>query len=321
MDKKAVGLSVIIPVFNESANLPVLVDELAKVLPSLDLETEVIFVDDGSRDDSASQLDKSISTQASLKNKVRVIRFRKNFGQTAAFSAGIDASQGKLISFLDADLQNDPADLAHLIAAMNEDIDAVFGWRKKRQDNMIRVFPSRIANLMIKLLFKNSPRDMGCSQMLVRREFLTGLKLYGENHRLLPVLISLRGAKYKEIEVHHRPRTHEKSHYGFSRIFKVIIDLITTKFLDSYSTKPAYIFGSGGIVSWMIMAGILVIEAYKKIWLGVFIHNDPLFIIAIFFGLSGLLMVLMGLLAELLVRVYFESNKKAIYEVKQVREF
>ncbi|OGM27126.1 hypothetical protein A2962_03420 [Candidatus Woesebacteria bacterium RIFCSPLOWO2_01_FULL_39_61] len=310
-------LSVIVPFFNEVENLPILHKELVEVLKKLGIESEIVYVNDGSSDDSLNVLKKEVGrTKGSIPTKV--IEFKKNFGQTAAVVAGIDNVDGKYVSFLDADLQNDPHDIPRFMQKLNEGYDAVFGWRKERKDTNLRSFLSRMANTIINVVFAYPYHDVGCSARIVKKEYLNNLQLYGELHRIMPVLIYLKGAKIGEIVVTHRARKAGKSKYGFERIVKTIIDIITVKFLTSYGTRPAYVFGSFGLVSLFISGTALLGSAYKKIFLGVFVHTDPLFMIAIFFGLVGIQFVLMGLLAELQVRTYFESQKKSIYEIKTV---
>ncbi|OGM13482.1 hypothetical protein A3A76_03855 [Candidatus Woesebacteria bacterium RIFCSPLOWO2_01_FULL_39_23] len=311
-------LSVIIPFINEEENLVQLNDELTRVLGKLNITSEVIYIDDGSTDSSYDTIKKEIEKSKVNKVSFTLIRFIKNLGQTAAISAGIDNSGGKLISFLDADLQNDPNDIPRFLEKLDEGFDAVFGWRKDRKDATLRSLLSRLANLLINKIFDYPYHDVGCSARVVKKEFVTNLQLYGELHRVMPVLIYLKGAKVGEIVVSHRNRFKGKSKYGYKRIVKTMIDLITVKFLSSYGTRPAYIFGSFGFGSLIIGSLTLLASLYKKLFLGVYIHNDPFFMIAIFFGLLGVQFILMGLMAELQVRTYFESQKKPIYEIKDV---
>ncbi|TSC88449.1 MAG: Undecaprenyl phosphate 4-deoxy-4-formamido-L-arabinose transferase [Microgenomates group bacterium Gr01-1014_16] len=306
-------LSVIIPFKNEAESLPRLHAELCETLSKISDQTEVIYIDDGSTDNS------SISTSSHPNITVKLIRFWRNTGQTAATSAGIDNSHGDLVAFLDADGQNPPSDLLPMFNLIDANTDAVFGWRKNRHDDLIRVVVSKIANWLIRIIFHVTIKDLGCSIRIVRRDLLANMRLYGENHRLLSLLIVLRGAKYKEIAVNHRPRAHGKSKYGYSRSVKTIIDIITTKFLDSYSTKPAYIFGTGGLVSLALSVPAFAQVVYRKIWLGIYVHNNPMFIIAMFLVFIGVSFILLGLMSELMVRVYFESRQKPIYEIKEVK--
>jgi len=306
-------LSVVVPFHNEAGNLPQLHRELCDTLSQIPGQTEIIYVDDGSTDGSAIP---SISHPGIT---VKVIRLWRNLGQTAATSAGIDHSKGDLVAFLDADGQNPPADLLPMFNLIGADTDAVFGWRKNRHDDLIRIVVSKIANWLIRAIFHVTIKDLGCSTRIVRREILTDLRLYGENHRLLSLLIVLRGARFREIAVNHRPRTHGRSKYGYSRSVKTIIDIITTKFLDSYSTKPAYIFGTGGLVSLALSVPAFAQVIYRKAWQGVYVHNNPMFLIAMFLVFIGVSFILLGLMSELMVRVYFESRQKPIYEIKEVK--
>ncbi len=315
------SLSVIIPFLNEESNLPILHQELVNVLRKLDLDTEIVYVDDGSTDASVSAIENAVKKTKEGKVKIKIVSFRKNFGQTAALSAGINESSGNLISFLDADLQNDPAALPKFLEKIDEGYDAAFGWRKQRKDKTLRRFFSTGANNLIQILFNYPFHDVGCSARVVKREFLKDLQLYGELHRILPVLVYLRGAKVAEVIVNHRPRLKGKSKYGYARIVKTIIDLITVKFLSSYGTKPSYVFGSFGLASFLTSGIIFLVELYKKIFLGIFIHNDPLFLVGMVLIILGVQFFLMGLLAELQVRTYFESQGKRIYEIGSVKEF
>lgn len=314
-------LSVIIPFKNEEENLVGLNKELVGILEKQKYNSEIIYVDDGSDDGSYEIIKNTISKNKKGKLSYNLISLRKNFGQTAAIAAGIDNSSGNLISFLDADLQNDPVDIPRFMEKINEGYDAVFGWRKKRHDASARSYVSKIANSLINKLFTYPYHDVGCSARVVKREFVTDLGLFGELHRVMPVLIYLKGAKIAEIVVSHRQRIKGKSKYGFDRIIKTIIDLITVKFLTSYGTKPAYIFGSVGLGCIGISGLTLTAVTYRKIFLGVFVHRDPLFLIAIFFGLLGVQFILMGLLAELQVRTFFGSQNKPIYDIKNKLNF
>lgn len=306
-------LSVVVPFYNEAENLPGLHGELLETLSKIPGQTEIIYVDDGSTD-------KCIIPDSPHPNiSVKLIRLWRNLGQTAAISAGIDHSHGDFIASLDADGQNPPSDLLPMLKLLDSNTDAVFGWRKNRHDDLVRVIVSKIANWLIRTIFHVSIKDLGCSTRIVRRELLADMHLYGENHRLLSLLIVLRGAKFKEVAVNHRPRAHGRSKYGYSRSIKTIIDIITTKFLDSYSTKPAYIFGTGGLVSLALSVPAFAQVVYRKFWQGVYVHNNPMFIIAMFLVFIGVSFILLGLMSELMVRVYFESRQKPIYEIKEVK--
>ncbi|OGC92160.1 hypothetical protein A3D85_01880 [Candidatus Amesbacteria bacterium RIFCSPHIGHO2_02_FULL_47_9] len=306
-------LSVIVPFYNEQENLTQLHSELVHTLSQIRGTTEIIYIDDGSTDNP------SIPQAPHPNITVKMIHFWHNHGQTAATSAGIDHSRGNFIAFLDADGQNPPPDLLKMLDMLDSNTDAIFGWRKHRHDDLIRVAVSKIANWLIRSIFHVTIKDLGCTTRIVRREIFANMRLYGENHRLLSLLVVLRGARFKEIEVSHRPRTHGRSKYGYSRSVKTIIDIITTKFLDSYSTKPAYIFGTGGLVSLALSVPAFVQVVYRKLFLGVFVHNNPMFIIAMFLVFIGVSFILLGLMSELMVRVYFESRQKPIYEIKEIK--
>src|SRR3989344_2666171 len=285
------SLSVVVPFYNEAENLSQLHKELCEALAQIPGQTEIIYVDDGSTDGPAVP---SISHPGIT---VKVIRFWRRSHQTAATSAGIDHSRGDLVALLDADGQNPPSDLLPMLKLLDANTVAVFGWHKNRHDNFVRVVVSQIANWLIRTIFHVTIKDLGCSTRIVRREILTDLRLYGENHRLLSLLIVLRGARFKEMEVSHRPRAHGRSKYGYSRSVKTIIDIITTKFLDSYSTKPAYIFGTGGLVSLALSVPAFAQVIYRKIWQGVYVHNNPMFLIAMFLVFIGVSFILLGLMS------------------------
>lgn len=310
-------LSVIVPFYNEEDNLTKLHKELLFVLAKTNLSCELIFVDDGSSDKSNKILTESlINNKRNISTKIVVLR--RNFGQTAATTAGIDQAKGKFICLIDADLQNDPNDILIMLKKIDEGYDAVIGWRKNRRDNKSRSLISQIANYLIKKIFNLPYHDLGCSLKIIRRDTLEGLRLYGESHRILPLIIYWRGANISEIIVNHRKRVSGKSKYGYSRIIKLIIDIMTIKFLNSYSTKPAYIFGTIGIFSNFFGILILIWVGYDKFLRGVYVHNNPLFLIASFLILLGIQFILMGLIAELLVRTYFETQQKTTYEIKKV---
>ena len=315
-----INLSVVVPFFNEESNLPKLHEELVKVLEGLSSPSEVIYVNDGSTDSSAEEVKRAVR-KGNGKVSVKVVTLLRNFGQTGAVAAGIENSEGNLISFLDADLQNDPFDIPRFLEKMDEGYDAVFGWRKEKKFSRARRFYSGAANRVINFVFSYPYHDVGCSARVVKRSFLKDMPLYGELHRILPVLIYLKGAKIGEIVVQHRPRMAGQSKYGFNRIVKTLIDIITVKFISSYGTKPAYVFGSFGLGSMALGALALILTAYQKLFLGVFVHRNPVFLIAIFLGFLGVQFMLMGFLAELQVRTYFESQGKSIYEVKDIEKF
>ena len=307
-------ISVVIPVFNEEENVDALLDELFTELGRLGRSHEVICVDDGSRDSTFAKL----SAQAARRPELRVIRFRLNFGQTAAMSAGIEAARGDVIVPMDGDLQNDPADIGELLAQLDQGYDVVSGWRKNRKDKEFgRKLPSRIANRMISAISGVRLHDYGCSLKAYRRDVLRDVKLYGEMHRFIPIYASWQGARVTELVVNHRSRRAGKSKYGLSRTFKVVLDLMVVKFLASYATKPIYVFGGFGLLS---LLGALVAFGwalyYKLAGLKDFVQT-PLPLVTVMFTLVAALSFLMGLLAELVIRTYYESQGKRPYLVAE----
>jgi len=314
MDKKGPGVSVVVPLLNEQGNIGPLYDQITQAL-SGGFDYEIIFVDDGSDDGSFAELTRLQKDDS----RMRVIRFRKNFGQTAALSAGFAHARGKTIVALDADLQNDPADIPKMIARLDEGFDVVSGWRKKRHDNAItRLIPSKIANWLIARITGVKLHDFGCTLKVYRREVLAETKLYGEMHRFIPALASWSGASIAEMVVNHRPRTAGVAKYGLGRTMKVVLDLITVKFLGSFSTKPIYIFGGLGAISAIgaIITGIVVI--YQKFASDFDMSGNPLLILAALLITTTIQFILMGLLAELMVRTYHESQNRPTYVIREI---
>ena len=310
-------LSVVIPVFNEADSLESLHTEIGHALA--DFEYEVLYVDDGSTDNSFSVL---TDIQKKSKN-VRVIRFRRNFGQTAAMSAGFKFSRGKIIIPMDADGQNDPADIPKLVAKLNEGYDIVSGWRKERKDNAVtRTLPSRIANWMIGRITGVKLHDYGCSLKAYRAESLKPIRLYGEMHRFIPALARWGGEKVVEMVVNHRPRKTGKTKYGLSRTFKVVLDLITIKFLASFSTKPIHIFGGLGFLSFLgsLLSGLIVLYMKYISEQHLSMNRNPLLILSMMLMITAIQLVLMGLLAEIMVRTYHESQDRPIYVIEKILE-
>lgn len=314
-------LSLFLPVFDEEENLREMHAKIASALDALGKSAEVIFVDDGSTDNSLAIL-KEI---AAKDDRVRVISLRRNYGQTAAMSAGIDAARGEILIPMDADLQNDPADIAKLLEKLDEGYDVVSGWRKNRQDKLIsRKIPSKIANRIISWIGGVHLHDYGCSLKAYRREVLQDVRLYGEMHRFIPIYASWAGARVTEIPVDHHARTHGKSKYGISRTIKVVFDLITIKFMAEYHTKPLYVFGTFGLLAFLssVIAGLYAVFLKSAARLGFpqwhadFVET-PLPILCIVMFAISIQFFLMGLLAELLVRTYHESQDKAIYAVRE----
>lgn len=308
-------LSVVLPVYNEEENIPLLHAQVKAALEDTERTYEILYVDDGSKDASFARLAAIAAEDAT----VSVIRFRRNYGQTAALSAGIERSCGQVIILLDADLQNDPADIQRLLAKLNEGYDVVSGWRKNRHDATIkRKIPSMIANGLISRTTGVHLHDYGCTLKAYRREVLEPVRLYGEMHRFIPVYASWNGARITEIPVNHRARQYGKSKYGLSRIMRVILDLMTVKFLGGYSTKPLYAFGMVGLLMGFVSTLSIVSAVGQRVVGHVRLHNNPFLLI----GMIGLGLatetILLGLLAELLTRTYFESQGKSTYVIHSV---
>lgn len=309
-------LSVVIPVYNEAESLPLLVPALSTALDPLGVTWEVILVDDGSTDGSATVLEE---LAAGTPDKVKVIVFRRNFGQTTAIAAGIDHAQGSVIALLDADLQNDPADIPAMLARLNEGYDLVSGWRVNRQDDFItRTLPSQIANSLISWVTGVHLHDYGCTLKIYRREVLTGFHLYGEMHRFIPAYAGSVGAKIVEMPVHHHERKFGKAKYGLERTFKVMLDLITVKFLISYTNKPIYLFGGLGILQIVASIIVLAILIAMRFITGVHLNRSPLLLLSAMLFIIGFQSIVLGLIAELLVRTYHESQHKPTYTVRRM---
>jgi glycosyltransferase involved in cell wall biosynthesis len=310
------NLSLIIPVYNEAENLPILYDCIEQALKSIQSIWEVIFIDDGSRDHSFEVLKSLVEKDP---EHVRVVAFRRNFGQTAAITAGIDHAQGEIIVLLDADLQNDPADIPMLLAKLDEGYDLVSGWRKDRKDNRLtRTIPSNIANGLISWVTGVYLHDYGCTLKAYRREVLEGFRLYGEMHRFIPVFAHSVGARITEMPVHHHERKFGKANYGLDRTLKIILDLFTVKFLLNYSHKPMRLFGGAGM---LLITGGGVLLAYlwiRRTFEGVPVLGSPLFQLGVMFLILGFQSILMGLIAEILARTYHESQSKPTYTVRTV---
>ncbi len=308
------NLSLIIPVYNEQDNLPMLFDAIYTTMNSLGKTWEVILVDDGSRDKSLSILQTYAEKDP---DHVRVISFRRNFGQTAAIAAGLDFSRGEIIILLDADMQNDPSDIPMLLEKLDEGYDLVSGWRKQRKDNAVtRNFPSMIANKLISMVTGVELHDYGCTLKAYRRPVLEGFRLYGEMHRFIPVFANSVGARITEVIVNHHPRRFGKTKYGLERTVKVVLDLFTVKFLVSFSSKPIYLFGGTGLGLMVLSAMIMLYLFIRRIFFLVGVTGSPLFQTSTMFFILGFQSMLMGLIAELLVRTYHESQRKPTYTVR-----
>lgn len=307
-------LSLVLPVHNEEENILPLVQEIISVLSPLSFKFEIIFVDDGSSDRSAQ-----IISDLCLKNEaIKFLKFRRNFGQTAAMAAGIDYSQGEIIVLMDSDRQNDPHDIPQLIKEIENGSDVVVGWRKNRQDDVLRRnLPSKMANWLIKKIGKVEVHDLGCSLKAFKKELIGQIRLYGEMHRFIPLYTNAIGGKLTEVVVNHRKRVAGISKYGMIRIFKVLLDLITVKFLLEYGTRPMYFFG---VLSFFLLAlGILssLFLILHKILHGISIIQSPLLIVTAVLIILSVNFIMMGLIAELLMRTYYESQKKPCYYLKE----
>ncbi len=307
-------VSIVVPIYNEVESIPQLYARLTAELAQLGVTYEIIAVDDGSRDGSYALL----SELASHDVRLRVVRFRRNFGQTAAFSAGFDRARGQVVVTIDADLQNDPADIGALLARIDEGYDVVSGWRERRHDAFInRRLPSMIANRLISWATGVHLHDYGCSLKAYRTEVVRGIKLYGELHRFIPAIASWQGVAVAELPVRHAARQYGTSKYGISRTLRVLLDLLTVRFLLSYATRPMQVFGLFGFLS-MVAGGIIgVYLTWIKFALGAEIADRPLLLMAILLIILGIQFLSIGLLGELMVRTYFETQSKPIYVVRE----
>jgi glycosyltransferase involved in cell wall biosynthesis len=308
-----VNFSIVVPIYNEEDNIPELYRSITTALDGYDTDYEIIMVDDGSADGSFGAL-KAI---AARDPRVKVIRFRRNFGQTAAMSAGFDAAAGGIIIPMDGDLQNDPADIPRLIQKLHEGYDVVSGWRSDRKDTFVtRKIPSIVANALISTMTGVHLHDYGCTLKAYRREVLDGINLYGEMHRFVPALASQVGAKVTELAVNHHPRLHGTSKYGISRTLRVILDLMTVKFLLAYSTKPIQLFGKWGVYT--LLAGLAsgTMTIYMKVFEHFSMNRNPLLILTAFLLFMGVQFIVLGLLGELNARTYYEAQGKPIYVVR-----
>ncbi|HBG06056.1 MAG: glycosyl transferase [Geobacteraceae bacterium GWC2_58_44] len=311
-------LSVVVPIYNEEENIPILHGRVTDALTAAKLDYELILVDDGSSDNSYPALKLLAAKDA----RVKVVRFRRNFGQTAAMAAGFDLASGRVVVPMDGDLQNDPLDIPLLLARIDDGYDVVSGWRKERKDTFInRRLPSILANSCISRLTGVHLHDYGCTLKAYRREVLEDVNLYGEMHRFVPALASQVGARVTEMPVRHHERLHGQSKYGISRTMKVILDLMTVKFLLSYSTKPIQLFGRWGIYT--LCAGMLsgAATVYMKLFEQMSMNRNPLLILTAFLLFMGVQFIVLGLLAELSARTYYEAQGKPIYNIKEKLNF
>jgi glycosyltransferase involved in cell wall biosynthesis len=315
--RPAPEISLMVPLYNEEGNVTPLLDRIAQVMDPLGRTYEVVLVDDGSTDGTVALIKEAVARRPHL----RAVFFRRNSGQTAALAAAIDHSRGDILIPLDGDLQNDPSDIPVLLAKLEEGYDVVSGWRRHRKDAFLtRTLPSKIANGLISFISGVKLHDYGCTLKAYRREVLKPVVLVGEMHRFIPILASWQGALVTEVEVSHHPRVSGKSKYGLMRTFKVVLDLLTIKFLGSFLTKPIYAFGGTGVALGALSFALALYTLYEKVVEGVWVHRNPVFLVAIFFALAGLQLIMMGLLGELLIRIYFASSRTTPYVVREVLE-
>ena len=311
-------ISVVIPIYNEEEGVEQLFRELFSVLDPMNGRFEIIAVNDGSRDSSLAKLRQI----AAGRPEVKVVDLRRNYGQTAAMMAGIDHAAGDVLVSIDADLQNDPQDIPALIAKLREGYDVVSGWRKHRQDAKIRRnFLSRVANSIISKISGVPLHDYGCTLKAYRKDVIKGVRLYGEMHRFIPIYAKWMGARICELPVNHNPRRWGKSNYGMERIAKVVLDLIVVKFLDRYMVKPIYVFGGAGLASLALSSLSFLYMLYLKLFEGVSFILTPLPLLSAMAFMVGVMCILMGLLAEMIVRTYFESQNRTVYRVRETINF
>ena len=310
-------ISIVVPVYDEEENVMPLHEKLDAALRTLGITFEILYVDDGSSDGSFALLE----AIAQRDGHVKLIRFRRNFGQTAAMAAGMQHATGSVIIPMDADLQNDPADIPRLLAKMEEGYDVVSGWRKKRKDNVIRRIPSQIANALISHVSGVPLHDYGCSLKAYRTDIIKNVALYGEMHRFIPAYAAMVGGRVAEIPVNHHPRIAGKSKYGMGRIFRVLLDLLVVKFLGSYGSKPIYFFGGAGLWAGGIGALLWIIALVERLFghHHVHINRNPLFYIGILLFVAAMQLIMMGLIAEMNMRIYHESQNKPPYIIAETR--
>ena len=312
------SVSVVVPIYDEADNIPLLYEAVTSVMQRMRVRYEIIFVNDGSKDDSDQRLDDLVKRDS----LVRLIEFRKNYGQTAAMQAGIQAASMDTVVLLDGDLQNDPNDIPHLLAKLEEGFDLVHGWRKDRQDSFIaRKLPSKIANWLISRVTGFRAHDIGCTLKAIRTEIAQELDLYGEMHRFIPILAHWRGARCAEVETTHHPRLFGESKYGISRTLRVLLDLVTVKYLIHYSASPMKLFGSIGLGN-LLMSSILGVSAiWIKLGSGAELTGNLVLFLAALFSLAGLQFLFFGILGELCSRIYFASQNKTNYAIRRTMNF
>jgi len=309
----SLDVSVVLPIYNEAESLPILFDALLTVLRARAYRFEILAINDGSRDRSSDVL----ASLASAHPEIRVIEFARNYGQTAALMAGFDQARGEVVVTLDADLQNDPEDIPRLIDKLHEGYDVVSGWRMDRQDAALtRKLPSKIANRLISKISGITLNDYGCTLKAYRRDIMAGVRLYGEMHRFIPVYASWMGARVVELPVNHFARRFGKSNYGMGRVFKVALDLLVAKFLEDYLVKPIYVFGGFGLISLGASIVVLAVAIGLRLFAHTSLIQTPLPLLAAMIFLVGCMSILMGLLAEIMMRTYFESQDRKPYQIR-----
>ncbi|PWU07713.1 MAG: glycosyltransferase, partial [Verrucomicrobia bacterium] len=307
-------ISIIIPIYNEQKTIRPLFEKIREVVTRNKITWEVIFINDGSSDGSFEELNALAAENA----QVRIIHFRRNFGQTAAMMAGFDYAVGSVILPMDGDYQNDPEDIPRMLAKLEEGYDVCSGWRKDRQDNTIqRNLPSIFANLLISFVSGVRLHDFGCSLKAYRSEVIKGVRLYGEMHRFLPIYTHWHGAHITEIPVNHFKRKSGKSKYGLERVLKVLFDLLVVKFLDGYALKPMYLFGFCGFLSLLLSFSFAIWAISLRLFFDVFFIKTPLPLMTVFTFMTGIMCFLMGLLAEMITRTFYESQNKPIYMIRE----
>ena len=308
-------LSVVVPIYNEYESIPLLVEKITGVVQSMDVAYELICVDDGSTDGSGTLLKKL----AKERHDLRVILLRRNYGQTPAMAAGFNYARGRVIVTLDGDLQNEPADIATVYHKLHEGYDLVSGWRKERQDDAVtRLLPSKIANWLIARVTGVRLHDYGCSLKAYSADVVKDMNLYGELHRFLPALAYIEGARISEVPVRHHARQFGQSKYGLGRTFRVVLDLLTIYFMKTFLTRPMHVFGPFGAISVLVGLGLSLYLAFIKFILNAEIGNRPLLLLAVVLFISGIQLLSVGLLAELMMRTYHESQQRPIYRVREV---
>ncbi|OGI18376.1 MAG: glycosyl transferase family 2 [Candidatus Moranbacteria bacterium RIFCSPLOWO2_02_FULL_48_19] len=312
MSENQLYLSVVVPLYNEEGDVKELHERIKQAAQSIGRLFEIIFIDDGSRD-------KTLPSTRGL-SPLKLIVFRKNFGQTAAFDAGIKAAKGEIIITLDGDLQNDPADIPFLLAKIDEGYDVVSGWRFNRQDSLMKRFFSRGANLLRKILIKDNIHDSGCSLKAYRRECFRSVDLFGEMHRFIPALLQLEGFRVTEVKVSHHPRIHGMTKYNWKRAIKGFVDMLSIWFWRKYSYRPLHLFGGGGMFLFTIGSGILVWMLTLKIFFGASLSERLWPLVGIFFVLIGVQLFVSGLLADMVVRNYYQTRNRMNYSIREIRE-